>query len=143
MSFQKLYDALTKERASRGKLGLNWSTTDQESDYSCQTEVGETQMTTETGDSNNPEIEFPETDNGSNYCSHNNFGRVRMASNPYQSSKHEVNFPKDDETSMKIVLEEGREAEREHQAQDPAIKLVFKLAIADKTARKRPLANLT
>ena len=52
---------MTKERASRGKFGLDWST-DEESNYSGQTQIGETQMTTETVDFKKPEIEVPETD---------------------------------------------------------------------------------
>ena len=99
-------------------------------------------MTTETVHFNKPEIEVPETDKGRKYCSLNNLGRDRMTSNPDQSSKHEANFPNNDETSMEIVLEEGREAARERQAQDPAIKLGFHWSDADKTARKRPLANV-
>ena len=114
MCFRKLYDAVTKKRASRGKFGLDRAT-DEESDYSSQ--VGGTQMTTETVDLTKPEMEIPETDNGSNYCCHNNFGRVRMTTNPEQSSKHEAILLNNDERSMEIILEEGREAARKHHAQ--------------------------
>ena len=90
-------------------------------------------MTTGTVNFNKPEIEVPETADGSNYCSHNIFGRIRMTTNLDQSSKQETNFPKNDETSMEIILEEGREAAREHQAQDTANKFVFNLPMLTKT----------
>ena len=125
MSFRKLYDAVTEKCVSGGKFGLGWLT-DEESDYSGETEVGGTQMTTETVNFNRHEIKVPETDNGSNYCSHNNFGSVRMTTNlEDQSIRHKTNLPNNDETSMKNTPGEGREAAREHQAQDSAFKLDF------------------
>ena len=42
------------------------------------------------------------------------------------------NLSNNDKTSMDIILEEGREPAREHQAQDLAIKLDFQWANADK-----------
>ena len=99
-------------------------------------------MTTESVDFNQTEIEVPETDDGSNYCSHNNFRRVQMTPNLGQSSKHEANLPNNNAKSMEIVLEEGREAAKEHLAQDPAIKLVFQSANADKTGKQTSLGKL-
>ena len=43
---------------------------------------------------------------------------------------------------MEIVLEEGKEAAREHQAQDPAIKLVFQRANVDKNGPQMSLGKL-
>ena len=98
-------------------------------------------MTTETRDFNKPELKVPETDDESNYCSHNNFGRVRMTINPGQSSKHETNLHNNDHTSMEIILEEVKEAAREHRAQDPANKLVFRWADADKNDTQASLGK--
>ena len=135
MSFRKLYDAVMKERPSRGKSGIDWST-DEESGVitllvgrpvDSKLSFDGTQMSTETGDFKKPELKIPETDNKRNYCSHNNFWRVQTTTNLAKSSKHEIkiNLPNTDETAIENFLEEGREAAREHQTQDPAIKLVF------------------
>ena len=43
---------------------------------------------------------------------------------------------------MEIILEEGREAAKEHQAQDLAITLVFQWANADKNGTQTSLGKL-
>ena len=118
-----------KERVSRGKFRLNFST-DEESENSRQTEIGGTSGTTETGNFNKPGSYIPETDERAL--------SVRMTTNPDLYGEPEMSFPRNDEISMEIVLEEGRQAAREHHVQQPP-----KNANADKTARKHPLANLT
>ena len=130
-----------KERASRERLDLDFSTND-ESEYSSQTEISGIYMTAETGDFNKPELKIPETDERSKYSSLTIYMRVRMTKNPDHSAEPEVNLLRDDEISMEFSLEEGREAAREYQAQDPAVKLIFQWANANKNCRQTSPAKL-
>ena len=142
MSFQKLFEAALAERASGGKFGLSWST-DAESDYSSQAEFyGSPEITKDSNYPNETQLENCEAVKENDSPSNNKWGRVRMTTNPGCSDGLELNIPENEKASMEIILEEGREAAREHQAQDPAIKLVFQWANADENGTQTSLGKL-
>ena len=142
MSFQKLFEAALAERASRGKFGLSWST-DEESDYTSQTEYyGNPGMTKDSNYPNETQLENCAAVKENDSPSNTKCGRVRMTTNPGCSDGLELNSPENEKASMEIILEEGREAAREHQAQDPAIKLVFQWANANENGTQTSLGKL-
>ena len=65
-----------------------------------------------------------------------------MTTKPGCSDGLELNSSENEKASMEIILEEGREAAREHQAQDPAIKFVFQWANADENGTQTSLGKL-
>ena len=82
MSFQKLFEAELAELASRGKFGLSWLT-DEESDYSSQTEVyGNPGITKDSNYPNETHFENCEAVKENDSPSNTKCGRVRMTTNP-------------------------------------------------------------
>ena len=139
MSFQNLFEAALAERASRGKFGLSWST-DEESDYSSQTEFyGNPGITKDSNYPNETQLEDCEAVKENDSPSNTKWGRIRMTTKPGCSDALELNSPENEKASMEIILEKGREAAREHQSQDPAIKLVFQWANADENGTQTSL----